>query len=1025
MRRLARLCIRGSWVIIALTLVASGLSAWRLGDLTYSDDIVGFLPDGDPAVTRFWDIGKRFGGLNLALVGVESADLFTAERLTFLRKLTDELKQVRGVQSVTSITNVLDFAEYKADSGEQQSVVGPLIDEVPTAPEALAGLRGKVLSKDHIAGSLVSRDGGAALVLARLSDDESALETASRIRALAESLQPERVGVQLRMGGSPFISEAMARASEQDLTRLAPFVVGSILLIALASFSSIVGVLLSLVSVLLAILWTAALMAALGRPVTLVSSSFPIVMVALGSAYTVHVLSRYLRVTDAGLPPAQRLEEALAQVGVPVLLAGLTTIAGFFSFLVMDISKMREFGLFLAIGIGFALFLGLVFVPAVLARIPLRVATRKRGGDRLGNLVVAAVERLRPHGKALLVGMALVTVGVSAFVPLVRSDMSMRSYFNEKSEAVAADQFFVDRFGGSMFLQLEVAGDIREPAVLDEIERLSVYASQLAGVTQVQSITDMVRLAHQGLWGTDRMPDKVEQVASLRTMALRDDPSVSLLVDNDWRHTLLQIRLGGFDTAAADRITQQLEAYAAQTLVAKVAAVRWRGPGAVARTSPAAALVFARAAERLTWTLYGPAAPAEKARALATALATAFTPAGAGPADEALERDVRSRLHADFIEDEYIYLADGERSLDALVPAVVAHIRAGTLTEDVLYREVLARADAEERATEEAAAKKGGEAAQQSGFRRSLRKVYDGLAGVETAAIRQALQLAVGRACGPELLAKADRVTQRQVGRILDGLLSEHAYLAAAAAPAGTTLTTKADVSLAVSGYPVLLTGMNRSVQENQVKSSVVAAALLIVLLWLAFRSLGVTLAALAPSAFTLLSLYGILGALDVPMDLGTTMLSSICLGVGIDYPIHLIWGLRRRRGSPADQAMAATLAETGPSIGINALEVTVGFGFLAFATLAPISRIGWLIALAMVLSAGASLFVLPFLLERTGAIKAVLGGTSEGKAGGEPPSDETPKGDAAGGAPPALSLHPDVVDAAARAGQHTRAGAP
>jgi len=67
---------------------------------------------------------------------------------------------------------------------------------------------------------------------------------------------------------------------------------------------------------------------------------------------------------------------------------------------------------------------------------------------------------------------------------------------------VRAERFLTERFGGSMFLQLLVEADIRDPLVLDEIARLEDHTAAIAGVSNVRSVTEVLRLVNRACWAT-------------------------------------------------------------------------------------------------------------------------------------------------------------------------------------------------------------------------------------------------------------------------------------------------------------------------------------------------------------------------------------------------------------------------------------------------------------------------------------------------------------------------------------------
>ena len=139
----------------------------------------------------------------------------------------------------------------------------------------------------------------------------------------------------------------------------------------------------------------------------------------------------------------------------------------------------------------------------------------------------------------------------------------------------------------------------------------------------------------------------------------------------------------------------------------------------------------------------------------------------------------------------------------------------------------------------------------------------------------------------------------------------------------------------------MIYAGMNRSVYNNQTRSMLVSFALVLLALTWFFGRFPLALAASVPAGITLLMTFGIMGLLNIPMDVGTSMIASIALGVGIDYAVHLVW----KYGSPAPGQEASALNDaldsTGWGIVINALEVTVGFGLLALGTVVPMQHFG------------------------------------------------------------------------------------
>ncbi|GMV40211.1 MAG: hypothetical protein AMXMBFR64_19270 [Myxococcales bacterium] len=931
---------RRSLVVLALAAaLTAGLApfAARVG---MDDDVVKFLPEGDPDVVRFTDIGARFHGLSIAIIGVEAptGDVFTAERLGFLRGLTRALRDVPGVGYATGLTELRDVAERPHGEGEALTVVADLIGELPApddpgAAAVLAEMRERVLSRDHIAGALLSTDGTAAILLATLAPDARVTDTANAIRALAERMANESGSdLRLRYGGAPFIGAYVAEGTQRDLKVLAPYVCGAVLVLVFFSFRSVVGMALAVASILLGIAWTMGLMGIFGRDFTLVSSSMPVLLMALGSAYSIHVLTRVLSVIDSGAAPDRRtaVRMAVADVGPPVFAAGLTTALAFLSFLVMDIAPMREFGLWMAAGTMAILYCGLLVVPAAVIWLPLKPRAEGRAPEWLMTGLIAAARRVARDRRLAFGALLAIGLASAAFLPRLTTHMDTKSFFSEGSEPLEAEHFLEKRLGGSLFVQVEITGDIRSAMTLRQIDRIAAYAGALQDVTDVQSVAAVIALAGQALSGEKRIPADLDGARALTVLA-DDDPNLRLLVDTDWKHALVQVKVGGFDTERAMRVARAIGSQRRVLGGVRVAVPR----GALDEAARLREL--GEVTQHVANLLTGGGRDVELPKLAALVASLAASEGGD------LLASVTERLRGHIADDELIYLREGA-SVDALAEAAAKALAAGTLTPDALWGLVEPLASDEDRADPD-----------------GLRKATDFLHGDLSSLLRSRRQATLEAGLKP-LLSGVDRPEVREaVARAAGVLLDPVAFLPAEAAPA-LPVAGRTDLDIAVSGYPVLYAGMNRSVQMNQIWSTLLSFVLVGLALAWVYRSALLSFVAVVPAGLTLLVAFGLIGAFGLSVDIGTSMISAIAVGVGIDYAVHLLWKHEVPDPAGEEAALAASLRATGWGIIINTLAVTVGFAVLLASTVVPMRRFGILTAACMVVSAVGTLLLVPAL---------------------------------------------------------------
>ncbi|KCZ98436.1 MAG: MMPL family transporter [Hyphomonas sp.] len=138
-----------------------------------------------------------------------------------------------------------------------------------------------------------------------------------------------------------------------------------------------------------------------------------------------------------------------------------------------------------------------------------------------------------------------------------------------------------------------------------------------------------------------------------------------------------------------------------------------------------------------------------------------------------------------------------------------------------------------------------------------------------------------------------------------------------------------------------------------------------LILTTLLFRSLSWGVLAMIPLVLTVSLIYGAVGWAGVDYDMPTAVLSSLSLGLAVDYAIHFL--TRTREIFRTEQAWEPTLGKMfeAPSRAITRNVIVVGVGFLPLlaANLVPYRTVGILITSILILAGATSLIVLPALI--------------------------------------------------------------
>ncbi len=169
-----------------------------------------------------------------------------------------------------------------------------------------------------------------------------------------------------------------------------------------------------------------------------------------------------------------------------------------------------------------------------------------------------------------------------------------------------------------------------------------------------------------------------------------------------------------------------------------------------------------------------------------------------------------------------------------------------------------------------------------------------------------------------------------------------------------------------LTGMPVVWDEIARLVLRAQATSLVAAFALVAVMLAAAYRRLRETAVALAPIAMTVLTVLGFLALSGIQLNLLTAVVSSIVIGVGIDYAIHYIAAIDHARGE-GDGYVLRAIDRAGRPIIANALGIAVALTALWFSPLKIHGQVSIIMWVAMLTAAAASIMVIAALLPRAG----------------------------------------------------------
>lgn len=170
-------------------------------------------------------------------------------------------------------------------------------------------------------------------------------------------------------------------------------------------------------------------------------------------------------------------------------------------------------------------------------------------------------------------------------------------------------------------------------------------------------------------------------------------------------------------------------------------------------------------------------------------------------------------------------------------------------------------------------------------------------------------------------------------------------------------------MNYAGSGYKGLV--FTDLILDGQIKSLILSLIIIIVLLSLMFKNIKIGLIGSVPIVLTAAISFGTMGYLNIPLNTTTALLSSIAIGIGIDYAVHFLEQYRSNATKSDDKIKVAqlTMAHSGKAIIFNAIVVIAGFLVLMFSVFPPNRELGALVSLNMFTSFVGTLTIMLVLL--------------------------------------------------------------
>jgi predicted RND superfamily exporter protein len=927
------------WAIIIVCLAITGVLGFKLKDVKLDNSVRQFFPQKHPSYQRLINTEDTFGSTVVIGVSLETdkGSIITADNIAIIDRITQQISRLDNVDGVDSLTSI-DYIYGKDNALVAGNLIGVERGEDGLYPrltdEQVEKVKENVSSwSDMYSRVIVSDDGRAVQMQVTLksdnhpdpkvkkeSDEVIRQRTLNSIREITKK-ETEGSGLSVIYYGDPVLTESSRAFMLSDLERLIPLVVLVVLLTLFFSFKTLDGTLLPLIAVLMATIWTCGFMAAFHFTFTIVTSVIPVALIACGSAYGIHVLTHYYIALDnfKGTLTKEAHKEiiiaGLKDVWIAVFLAALTTVIGFISLVTSPIGPLHSFAIFTALGIAFSLVLAVTFIPALLMVKPLsKVGYKSKHMEKMTNKVRAKMTAKINH----------------------LSEKAGRKEGDSDSDPSALYNIYRFFCGSKARLAVFCIAIVVVSAV--GIARLHVDTALINYFPENCKMRKDVAYVDKRFAGTNSLYILVKGPAQ------KDDKGN--VVKDGKGNIVLQP-----GSMTKPEILEPVDAM--QTYLSD----KYESVGKI--------VSFTTFIKRMNQVMHIPTA-------------------GAAPAPAAPSASASSDASSDFSDDFGSDFGGDFGSADTAAPAQTASVPSDYVDPNIAYSQALAQPMTVQDGLDmlaDAYADAGGKKATVQDIVNVLEKRlnYNGTAYYEIPYDTKKYPVA-SREELSDLVSQYLLLFSGSLGRFADNALQPSCIRIQVQFRSHSTeemghliADTKAYAAKHFpEGYTIEFTGpgemeytMTEMVVSSQMQSLMISLISVFIVIAISFGSGWAGLLGAVPLAFAIILNYMTMGFAHINLDLVTSIIASVAVGVGIDYTIHFLETYRAERALSNDVELVTkrTFKKSGVGIITNALAVGLGFLVLYFSKFVVLQYIGILVAIVMFTSSALAMTVIPGFL--------------------------------------------------------------
>ncbi len=558
--------------LIIAFLILTTLSIWPALQVEADFNLERFFPVGDQTIADYQQLTEEFGrDDNILIVAFQDDELFSPPVLNDIRKITRAFSDIPHIKRVNSLWN----SERIKSEGGTLKTESYFEDSAPLKEVHFEQIRDEMLNDPFVSGILLGDDAQTTAIYLTIEEEKNHFEIREKIISEMDEVLASFDRYDFKRSGIPYFRNQYVHMLNREIIVYITVASFFILLLLWYLFRNVYGVLIPISIVWITIFFTLSVLSLTGGYFEILSSTIAPILLCVGVADSVHMLTKYNDARRQGMNNKSALREALMILGTATLLTSVTTAIGFGTLMTSNVIPMRSFGAYTAAGVIIAFIVTILLLPSFMQLVRIKrpiVQQDMSSPDHLGRILRTSHTLARRYPARIVTISLLVVILVGAGITQIRvnnlvfDDVGTDSPLIEQSDFIG--EHLSPQFPMEFVIDTGLENGVYDPDLLKRIAAFESFLKEYDEIKRTTSLTTLLQRIHLQMSpdaaATDPLPDSRAMIAQyLLLFELTGSDGIESVTDFNYEKVRVSALMHDVGSYRINQMRKEIESYLA------------------------------------------------------------------------------------------------------------------------------------------------------------------------------------------------------------------------------------------------------------------------------------------------------------------------------------------------------------------------------------------------------------------------------------------------------------------------------